>query len=128
MTLVSKIINIQKVKKGEKIGYGSYYKAKKNMIIGVVSCGYADGYPRHAKNGTPVMIGDRKSKIVGRVSMDQLTIDLTNLPETNIYDDVVLWGKKPLINRIADFSDTISYDLLTGIAPRVPFYNLEELD
>jgi alanine racemase len=96
------------------------------MRIGIVACGYADGYPRHAKDGTPVWVGaDSKDggvvcPIVGRVSMDMLTIDLRNAPHAKIGSTVELWGDKVPVDDVAQMSDTIGYELLCAVAPRVP--------
>jgi len=99
MQLHSEIIDIQELQAGDRIGYGGRYEATEAMRVGVVACGYADGYPRHAKDGTPVWVGNSKSDgvicpVVGRVSMDMLTIDLRNAPHAKIGSVVELWGIK----------------------------------
>ena len=125
MQLHSEIIDIQELQAGERIGYGGRYVALEPMRVGVVACGYADGYPRHAKDGTPVWIHDGKSggvicPIVGRVSMDMLTVDLRNAPHAKIGSVVQLWGDQVPVDQVAHMSDTIGYELLCAVAPRVP--------
>jgi alanine racemase len=90
------------------------------MRIGVVACGYADGYPRHAPNGTPVAVDGRLTGTVGRVSMDMLTVDLTGIPEARVGSRVVLWGEGNPIEKVAAAAGTIGYQLLCALAPRVP--------
>jgi alanine racemase len=127
MHLHSEIIDIQELKKGDRIGYGGRYEAPQDMRVGVVACGYADGYPRHAKDGTPVWVNDADQNgkglicpIVGRVSMDMLTIDLRNAPNAKIGSVVELWGDRVPVDIVAQHSDTIGYELLCAVAPRVP--------
>jgi len=126
MQLHSEIIDIQELQKGERIGYGGRYEAADAMRVGIVACGYADGYPRHAKDGTPVWVttgnGDQGAvcPLVGRVSMDMLAIDLRNAPDAKIGSVVQLWGDKIAIDDVAQMSDTIGYELLCAVAPRVP--------
>ncbi|MBN2690151.1 MAG: alanine racemase [Gammaproteobacteria bacterium] len=119
MTLKSQIISIKKVKKNEAIGYGSTYKATHDMLMGTAAIGYGDGYPYSAQNGTPILVNDKKCKLIGAVSMDMLNIDLTNAPNTKIGEQVILWGKKLSITEIAKYSNTISYELLCKITKRV---------
>ncbi|HIF89363.1 MAG TPA: alanine racemase [Candidatus Thioglobus sp.] len=119
MTLSSVLISIKSFKKGQGIGYGSRFICKQDMQIGVVAVGYADGYSRHAKDGTPVFINNTRSRIVGRVSMDMTTIDLTNVPNPKIGDRVEMFGENIGINEVAEFSNTISYEILTKITKRV---------
>ncbi len=124
MQLHSEIIDIQELQKGDRIGYGGRYEAPDAMRIGIVACGYADGYPRHAKDGTPVWVTSGDSGVicplVGRVSMDMLTIDLRNAPDAKIGSTVQLWGDKVPVDDVAQMSDTIGYELLCAVAPRVP--------
>lgn len=115
MTLRSEIIALRHVKQGETVGYGAIWTAPKDSLIGVVGIGYADGYPRHAKNGTPVLVNGHEVPLVGRVSMDMLTVDLSNYPETKIGSPVTLWGKGLAIEKIAQCSNTIAYELVCGI-------------
>jgi alanine racemase len=111
MQFESILIDIKAVKTGESIGYGSTYTADKELTMGVVAAGYGDGYPRHARNGTPVWINNQRSLLLGRISMDSLCIDLTDL-NASIGDRVVLWGDELSVDEVAQFSDTIAYELL----------------
>lgn len=119
MTLSSKIIAIQALKAGDRVGYGGSFHASRSMRIGIVACGYADGYPRHAPTGTPVLVDNQPSRLLGRVSMDMLTVDLTEIPNATINSSVVLWGNGIPVDKIANHSNTISYELLCALAPRV---------
>ena len=127
MQLRSEIIDIQDLKRGDHVGYGGRYQAPEDMRIGVVACGYADGYPRHAEDGTPVWIGagDEQGEgvicpIVGQVSMDMLTIDLREAPNARIGSVVELWGSEVPVDDVAQMSGTIGYELICALAPRVP--------
>jgi alanine racemase len=120
MTLASKLIGIQFVRKGEGVGYGARYIAERDMKIGVVACGYADGYPRHADTGTPILVAGQLTRTLGRVSMDMLNVDLTPVPTAHIGSDVTLWGVGLPVEHVAAAAGTISYELLTALAPRVP--------
>ena len=111
MQFESILIDMKVVKAGESIGYGSTYTTDKDMTMGVVAAGYGDGYPRHARNGTPVWINQHRSGLLGRVSMDSLCIDLSNI-EASIGDRVVLWGEELSVDEVARCSDTIAYELL----------------
>jgi alanine racemase len=119
MTLSSNLISIKRFEKGQGVGYGSRFICPHNMLIGVVAAGYADGYPRHANDGTPVYINGTRSRIVGRVSMDMLTIDLTNIPNPQIGDKVELFGNNIAINEVAEYCNTISYEIMSKITRRV---------
>ena len=127
MTLKSKIIAIQLIKKGESVGYGSSFFAKSPMKIAVVACGYADGYPRHAVTGTPVMVDNVITSTVGRVSMDMLYVDITHLENAVIGSDVELWGKNIPVDAVAKKSGTVGYELLCSISStkRVPLRYLD---
>lgn len=120
MTLNSEIIGIQNLKAGDTVGYGSLYKATGEQRIGVVACGYADGYPRQAPTGTPVMVDGVRTRLVGRVSMDMLTVDLTPCPQAGIGSSVELWGDNIKIDDVAAPSGTVGYELMCALAPRVP--------
>jgi len=126
MSLISEIIAIQIIKAGDSVGYGCDFKAIKDMRIGIVACGYADGYPRHAKNGTPVAINGHLSSLVGRVSMDMLYVDLTKIPSANIGSKVELWGEIVSVDSVAEFSGTVGYELICAISAsqRVPLGNI----
>jgi alanine racemase len=120
MSLRSAIFSIRDVAAGETIGYGGRFLCDKPTRVGVVAIGYADGYPRHAADGTPVSIDGLPSRIIGRVSMDMLTVDLTHLPHIKEGAPVELWGNDVTANAVADNSSTIAYTLFTGITRRVP--------
>lgn len=119
MTLESAIIGVQDIGAGEAVGYGSRFVADKPMKIGVVACGYADGYPRHAPNGTPVVVDGQRTGTVGRVSMDMLAVDLTGIPGAGVGSRVVLWGEGLPIDEVAFAAGTIGYELMCALAPRV---------
>jgi alanine racemase len=119
MTLESRIIALQQLKPGEGVGYGLTYMADAAMRAGIVACGYADGYPRHAPTGTPILVNGRRTRTLGRVSMDMLAVDLTSLPEAGIGSPVVLWGEGMPVEEVARAAGTVSYELLCALAPRV---------
>ena len=121
MTLSSKLISIKQIKKSEAIGYGGTYICDKDIIVGIVAIGYGDGYPRHAKTGTPVLVNGKRCSLLGRVSMDMICIDLSEQAQAKINDEVVLWGKGLPIEEIAEYSETIGYELLCGVTKRVEF-------
>nr|WP_299240516.1 alanine racemase [uncultured Halomonas sp.] len=125
MTLRSEIIAVQELGAGEPVGYGGRWITPAPSRIGVVAAGYGDGYDRHARDGTPVLVDGQRSRIAGKVSMDMLTVDITNLPNTGIGSRVTLWGQDTSgavlsVDEVARHCDTISYTLLTGVLPRVP--------
>jgi alanine racemase len=120
MTLRSELIAIQELKANASVGYGGGYTAARAHRIGVVACGYADGYPRHAPNGTPVLVCGKKVRTAGRVSMDMMTIDLTDVPEAVIGSPVILWGEGLSVDDVAAAASTVGYELLCAVAPRVP--------
>jgi len=120
MTLSSEIIGVQDIAAGDAVGYGSRFQSEGPMRVGVVACGYADGYPRHAPLGTPVLVDGVKTRLVGRVSMDMLTVDLTDLPSARIGSTVTLWGKGLPVDDVAEAAGTIGYELMCALAPRVP--------
>ena len=121
MTLESELISIQKLKKGEPVGYGATWHCPENMPVGVVAAGYGDGFPRHAKSGTPILVNDVRCALIGRASMDMLTVDLRNQPQAKIGDRVVLWGESLPVEEIARCADTIPYELLCGVHKRLKF-------
>lgn len=121
MTLSSKIISVKKVKKGESIGYGGTYICDKDKTVGIVAIGYGDGYPRHAKTGTPVLVNNKRCSLLGRVSMDMICVDLSEQENANIRDSVILWGEGLPVEEVALCSDTIGYELLCGVTNRVKF-------
>ena len=120
MTLRSEIIATQHLQPGEKVGYGFSYEAAGEMDIGVVACGYADGYPRHAPEGTPVLVNGKRTRIVGRVSMDMITVDISGIPDAYIGSTVTLWGEGLSADEVAASAGTLSYELLCALAQRVP--------
>ena len=119
MTLESRIIGVQELKAGDTVGYGGAFRAARPMRIGVVACGYADGYPRHAPNGTPVGVEGTMTGTVGRVSMDMLCVDLSPVPQAAVGSRVVLWGEDVPVERVAEAAGTVGYQLLCAVAPRV---------
>jgi alanine racemase len=119
MTLASEIIGIQQIGTGDAVGYGSRFIADRPMTIGVVACGYADGYPRHAPNGAPVLVDGVRTGLVGRVSMDMLAVDLTGIPDAHVGSAVTLWGDGLPIDEVANAAGTIGYELMCALAPRV---------
>lgn len=119
MTLTSRLIAIREQSAGDFIGYGASYQCPANTKLGVVAIGYGDGYPRHAKTGTPVLINGREVPLVGRVSMDMITVDLGIESADQIGDKVTLWGQGLPVEKIATCADTIAYELLCNITPRV---------
>jgi alanine racemase len=119
MTLSSRIIGVQSLAPGETIGYGRTFTADRAMRIGVVACGYADGYPRHAPAGTPVVVDGVRTRLVGRVSMDMLTVDLTPCPAAGIGSSVQLWGDQVRVDEVAESAGTIGYELMCALARRV---------
>lgn len=125
MTLESRIIGVQDVPAGEAVGYGSRFIADKPMRVGVVACGYADGYPRHAPTGTPVLVNGVKTGTVGRVSMDMLSVDLTHIPQAGVGSPVELWGSQLPIDEVAFAAGTIGYELMCALAPRVAVREIE---
>lgn len=131
MTLRSRLIAVQSLPGGEPVGYGARWHTSRPSRIGVVAAGYGDGYDRHAADGTPLLVDGQRCPLVGRVSMDMLTVDISHLPTADVGSEVVLWGQasgqKPGeaprtlgVDEVAGHCDTIGYTLLTGLLPRVP--------
>jgi alanine racemase len=124
MTLESEIIAVQDLKVGDRVGYGGVFVARQSMRIGVVACGYADGYPRHAPgfndDFTPAIVDGIRSRVLGRVSMDLLCVDLNDIAHARIGSPVVLWGEALPVDEIAAKAGTIAYELLCALAARVP--------
>ena len=125
MTLRSRLIATQVLRPGDSVGYGSSFVAERAMRIGIVACGYADGYPRHAGTGTPVLVDGQRTRTVGRVSMDMLAVDLADLPQAQSGSEVTLWGRGPQgsllpIDEVARAAGTIGYELMCALARRVP--------
>jgi alanine racemase len=120
MTLASAIIAVQDLRPGERVGYAGTFEAPQSLRVGTVACGYADGYPRHAPTGTPVLVDGIRTRTVGRVSMDMLCVDLTGIPAARVGSPVVLWGEGLPADEVAVAAGTVSYELLCALAPRVP--------
>ncbi|MEI7842489.1 MAG: alanine racemase [Gallionellaceae bacterium] len=120
MTLSSEIISMREIKSGEYIGYAGLFQSDRSMRIGTVACGYADGYPRHAPTGTPILVNGQRSQTLGRVSMDMLCVDLSNIQGAQVGSRVTLWGEGLPVEEVARAAGTISYELLCALAPRVP--------
>jgi len=120
MQLTGEIISVQTLEAGDSLGYGHSFTATQKTRIGVVACGYADGYPRHAPNGTPIAVAGKLTHTLGRVSMDMLFVDITLIPEAGIATKVEMWGNQVPVDDVAHAAGTISYELLCAVAPRVP--------
>lgn len=125
MTLSSRIIGVQRLQAGDTVGYGSLFQAQGPTTVGVVACGYADGYPRIADAGTPVLVDGQRTHLVGRVSMDMLVVDLSHLPQAGMGSEVTLWGQAAngallSVDEVAQHAGTVGYELLCAVAPRVP--------
>ncbi len=120
MTLASQVIAVQELSAGESIGYGATFRCEKALRVGAVACGYADGYPRHAPSGTPIVVGGVRTKTVGRVSMDMMMVDLSPVPDARVGTPVVLWGEGLAIDEVAVCAGTVGYELMCALAPRVP--------
>jgi alanine racemase (EC 5.1.1.1) len=119
MSLITEIIGLQQLKPGDAVGYGGTYIARKHERIAIIAAGYGDGYPRHAPTGTPVLVGGMRSRLVGRVSMDKIAIDVTDLPLAHVGTEVELWGANLPVDEVALAAGTIGYELLCAVAPRV---------
>jgi alanine racemase len=124
MTLVSELIAVRELAAGASIGYGWTFTAPSPMRVGVVACGYADGYPRHAPTGTPIFVAGKRTRTVGRVSMDMLFADLTGIPNAAVGSTVMLWGEHVSADEVAASAGTVSYELLCGLGQRVPVTEL----
>ncbi|MGH8750606.1 MAG: alanine racemase [Burkholderiales bacterium] len=120
MTLESRIIATQILQPGERVGYSGLFTAGKAMKIGVVACGYADGYPRHAQTGTPVCVNGKITRTLGRISMDTLCVDLSEIPAADVGTPVTLWGAGLAVEQVAKAAGTVSYELFTKLNARVP--------
>ena len=120
MTLTSELISVRELKAGDRVGYAGLFRAEKTMRIGTVACGYADGYPRHAPTGTPVLVNGKRTRTLGRVSMDMLGVDLSEVPDADIGSRVTLWGNGLPVEEVASAAGTISYELTCALTARVP--------
>jgi alanine racemase len=121
MTLSSKLVAINRVRAGQAIGYAATWVCPEDMDVGVIQIGYGDGYPRSARSGTPVLVNDRRAPIIGRVSMDLVTVDLREHADAKIGDPVILWGRGLAVEEIAECAGTIGYELVCGMTRRVRF-------
>lgn len=119
MSLYSHLISVKNISQGDAVGYAETWVSEKETRIGVVAIGYGDGYPRYAKTGTPVLVNGKRVSLVGRVSMDMITVDLSDQMEAKVGDPVTLWGGSLAVEEIAKYADTIPYTLLCGITQRV---------
>ena len=119
MTLASEIISVQELQPGDRVGYAGTFEAVQRMRVGTVACGYADGYPRHAPTGTPVLVGGQRTRTLGRVSMDMLCVDLTGIPAAGVGAAVTIWGEGLPADEVAAHAGTVSYELMCAVAPRV---------
>jgi alanine racemase len=122
MTLSSELIAVRALAAGDSVGYGSTFVADGPMRIGIVACGYADGYPRHAPTGTPVEVAGVRTRTLGRVSMDMLAVDLGPAPDAGVGAPVELWGERVPVDEVAASAGTLGYELLCAVAPRVPMH------
>lgn len=120
MHFISSVISLRKIKPGQSVGYGGKWVAQRESSIATVAVGYADGYPRQVYNNSEVFIRGRRAPVIGTVSMDMITVDVTDIARVSIGDAVELWGKNIPVNIVAKQAGTIGYDLLTGVSPRVP--------
>ena len=124
MSLKARLIAIKRVSAGEAIGYGGTWHCPDNRRIGVVGIGYGDGYPYHAPSGTPVLINNRRCPLVGSVSMDMITVDLTQLPQAKVGDQAILWGQGLPVEEVAYAARTIAYELIARLTKRVSYQTL----
>lgn len=120
MRLIAPVIALHQVPAGDTVGYGGTWTASRDSRIATIAIGYGDGYPRHAKNGTPVWINGHEVPLVGTVSMDMITVDITDFPTIGLGNEAELWGPHLSVTRVAKHAGTISYDLLTNVTARVP--------
>ena len=120
MTMRSEIIAVRLLEPGEGVGYGLDWVARRHSKIGTIAIGYGDGYPRHAPSGTPVLVNGQRVPLTGRVSMDAISVDLTDLEKAQVGDPVELWGQNLSVNELASCAGTIGYEILAGLSGRVP--------
>lgn len=126
MSFESRLIAVKTVKRGARIGYGGAWRAQRETVVGVAAVGYGDGYPRHLESGTPVLVNGRRVSLIGRVSMDMINLDLTDVPVAKVGDPVVLWGGHLPIEEIATRAGTIPYELMCGLSERVAHRYIDE--
>jgi alanine racemase len=128
MSFETRLISVKPLPKGARVGYGGHWVAARDSVIGIAAAGYADGYPWHVASGTPVLVNGRVAPLVGRVSMDMVTLDLTEVPAAAVGDRVVLWGESPTVEEVAAAARTIPYTLMTGINRRVAMRIVEPVE
>jgi alanine racemase len=128
MRFEAKVIGVQALQPGDRVGYGGTFTAERSMRVGTVACGYADGYPRHAPSGTPVAVDGVRSRLVGRVSMDMIAVDLTDLPSAGLGSVVELWGEHVTLDEVAAAAGTVNYELICALAQRVPAVEVGSAD
>jgi alanine racemase len=125
MTFRSEVMAVREIAAGETVGYANTWTAQKTSRIATIPVGYGDGYPRHAENSTPVLINGRRASLVGRVSMDMITVDITDLGPVAVGDEVILWGEDLSANEVAEHADTIGYEIMTRVHNRVPRFTVD---
>jgi alanine racemase len=128
MTLRSRVIAVKQARAGDPIGYGGRYRCPEAMPVAVVAAGYGDGYPRHAPDGTPVLVGGRRLPLIGRVSMDLITLDARAYPQLQVGEEAVLWGQGLAAEEVAEHAGTIAYELFCNVSSRVEFIDLNRED
>jgi alanine racemase len=126
MTLRSRIVSVKQARAGDPIGYSGRYCCPEEMPVAVVAAGYGDGYPRHAVDGTPVLVAGHRLPLIGRVSMDLITLDARGYPDVKVGDEVVLWGQGLPAEEVAEHADTIAYQLFCNVSERVEFIDLNQ--
>ena len=126
MTFQSKLISVKKIKAGEPVGYGATWRCPEDTYIGVVASGYGDGYPRHARSGTPILVNSERAKLIGRASMDLLIVDLGTRTSAKVGDEIVLWGADLPVEEIAACAETIPYQILCSVHKRLKFEYAQE--
>jgi len=119
MSLQSRLMAVNRFTQGERVGYGGEWRCPEDMTVGVVAIGYGDGYPRHARTGTPVLVNGRRVPLIGRVSMDMICVDLRSQPQAQIGDPALLWGGELPVEEVAQYAGTIPYELLCRVTSRV---------
>jgi alanine racemase len=120
MEVSAAVISLRDVASGDRVGYGGRWQARRPSRIATIAIGYGDGYPRHARDGTPVLVAGSRCPLAGRVSMDMITVDVTDHAAVKIGDRAVLWGENPTVDEVAGCADTIGYELLAGLPARLP--------
>jgi alanine racemase len=119
MSLEGRLISVRALARGSRVGYGGDWQAARDSVLGVIDVGYGDGYPWRLKSGTPVVVNGSRVPVVGRISMDLISVDLTDVPGSNVGDTALLWGADPDVAELAHRAGTSPYELLTGVGSRV---------